>query len=98
MEGATAQAPSLGDLLKGLGGGSEQSGTGSTIGNILSGIFSKSDLTVEDLAGEYESDGPAITFKSDNFLQKAGGIAGAAALESKLQPYYQKYGITGRKI
>lgn len=98
MAGATAQAQSLGDLLKGLGGGSDQSGTASTIGNILSGIFAKSDLTVEDLAGEYESDGPAITFKSDNFLQQAGGMAGAAALETKLQPYYQKYGLNGMKL
>lgn len=98
MAGATAQAQSLGDLLKGLGGGSEQSGTASTIGNILSGIFAKSDLTVEDLAGQYESDGPAITFKSDNFLQQAGGMAGAAALETKLQPYYEKYGLNGMKL
>lgn len=94
----TANAQGLGDLLKGLGVGSEQSGTASTIGNILSGIFSKSDLTVEDLAGQYESDGPAITFKSDNFLQQAGGIAGAAALETKLQPFYQKYGLNGMKL
>ncbi len=98
MAASAVQAQGLGDLLKGLGGGSGESGTASTIGNILSGIFSKSDLTVEDLAGQYESEGPAITFKSDNFLQQAGGLAGAAALETKLDPYYQKYGLNGMKL
>jgi hypothetical protein len=95
MAGATAQAQSLGDLLQGLGGGGNGSDLGSTIGNVLSGIFTKTDLTLEDLVGEYVSQGPAVTFKSDNFLQKAGGIAGAAALETKLQPYYEQYGLTG---
>lgn len=98
MIGATASAQGLGDLLKGLGGGSGNSDIGSTIGNVLSGVFSKSDLTLQDLVGEYKSEGPAITFKSDNFLQKAGGIAGASALESKLQPYYEKYGLIGMPI
>ncbi len=99
MAGATAQAQSLGDILGGLGNSSgQQSGLGGTIGNVLSGIFTKSDLTLEDIVGEYVSDGPAVTFKSDNFLQKAGGIAGAAALESKLQPYYEQYGLTGMPL
>ncbi len=90
MLGASvANAQGLGDLLKGIGDGS------STIGNVIEGIFTKSNLSIEDLAGEYESAGPAVTFKSDNFLKKAGGIAGAAALETKLQPYYEQYGLTG---
>lgn len=78
----SASAQSIGDLLKGLGQGS--SDIGSTIGNALQGIFTKTDLTIEDIVGEYVSTGPAVAFKSDNFLQKAGGIAGAAALETKL--------------
>lgn len=90
-----ANAQNVGDLLKGLGGSGDLS---STIGNVLEGVFTKSDLTLEDLVGEYESTGPAVTFKSDNFLQKAGGIAGAAALETKLQPYYEQYGLTGMML
>jgi len=94
--GVTADAQSLGDLLKGLGkGGSD---IGSTIGNALQGIFTKIDLTLEDLVGEYKSTGPAVVFKSDNFLQKAGGIAGAAALETKLQPYFEQYGMIGMPL
>ena len=96
--GSTATAQGLGDLLKGLGGSGSGSDLGSTLSNVVSGIFSKSDLTLQDIAGEYQSSGPAITFKSDNFLQKAGGIAGASALETKLQPYYEKYGLIGMPL
>ena len=98
--GTSAHAQGLGDLLNGLGGGSGNGdgGLGSTIGNVLSGVFAKSDLTLPDIVGEYVSDGPAVSFKSDNFLQKAGGIAGAAALETKLQPYYEQYGLIGMPL
>lgn len=83
-----ADAQGLKDIL---GGGK----TGSTVVNALQGIFSKSDITVADMAGEWRSSGPAVSFKSDNFLQKAGGIAGAAAIESQLEPYYEQYGLNG---
>ena len=97
--GASAQAQGLSDLLNGLGqSSSSNSGLGGTVGNLLSGIFTKSDLSLEDIVGEYVSDGPAVAFKSDNFLEKAGGIAGAAAIETKLQPYYEQYGLTGMPL
>ena len=86
-----SDAQGLGDLLKGLGGSGN--GVGDMISNVIDGVFSKSDLTLQDLVGEYTTEGPAVTFKSDNFLQKAGGVAGAAAIESKLKPYYEKYGL-----
>lgn len=87
MAGAkTANAQSLTDLLK-------KAGSGSTISDVLSGVLSSSNLTVEDLAGEWKSNGPAISFKGDNFLKKAGGVAAAAAIKSKIKPYYTKYGL-----
>lgn len=99
------QAQSLGDILKGLGGSSNNEnntgsggGIGDMLGNLIDGIFTKTDLSLQDLVGEYVSEGPAVTFKSDNFLQKAGGIAGAAAIESKLAPYYNQYGLTGMTL
>ena len=94
LMGATAaDAQNIGDLLKNIGGGS--SDIGSTISNVLEGVFTKTNLEVSDLVGEYVSEGPAVTFKSDNFLQKAGGIAGAAAIETKLNPYFEQYGLNG---
>lgn len=101
-----AQAQSLSDILGGLAGAasgnsngsSGYSGTGSTIGNLLEGVFSSSKLDVSDLAGQWVSTGPAVCFQSDNFLQKAGGVAAAAVVESKLDPYYKQYGLNGAKF
>lgn len=87
---------SVGDILKGIGQGGND--IGSTIGNAIQGVFTKTDLTIDDIVGEYVSTGPAVAFKSDNFLQKAGGIAGAAALETKLQPYFEQYGMIGMPL
>ena len=91
------QAQSLGDILSGLGGGGN-SGSGNLLSNVLEGVFTKTNLTVADLVGDYQAQGPAVTFQSENFLQKAGGIAGAAAIESKLNPYYQQYGLNNMTL
>lgn len=71
------------------------SGAGSTISNIIEGIFTKSDLKLSDLQGSWNVNGAAVTFKGDNFLEKAGGIAAAAAIENKIDPYFKQYGLTG---
>lgn len=84
-------AQSLGDLLGKLKGGD----TANTIGSLVEGVLSKSDLTVKDLTGTWKSTGPAISFKGDNFLKKAGGAAASATIESKLKPYFTKYGLDG---
>lgn len=93
---AAADAQGIGDILKGIGGAGKDAG--STIGNLVEGIFTKTDLTLSDLEGEFVSEGPAVAFKSDNFLQKAGGLAGAAAIETKLKPYFEQYGLTGMTL
>lgn len=92
---AAVAAPSANawDLKDLLGGDA-----GSTIGNIIEGVLTKKNLEVKDLAGTWKATGSAVTFKSDNFLQQAGGIAGAAAIETKLNPYFEKYGLTGAEM
>ena len=77
-------SPDLKDILKGAGG---------AIGNMVEGVFTKSDLTVKDIEGEWKANGSAVSFKSDNMLKKAGGIAVAGAVESQLNEYYKKYGL-----
>lgn len=79
-------SPDLKDLLGGAGG---------ALGNIVEGVFTKTDLTVADIAGEWTSTGSAVTFQSDNFLKKAGGSAAAGAVENQLDEYYKKFGLTG---
>lgn len=90
------QAQGLGNILSGLGNNS--SSGGNVITNIIEGVFTKSNLSLADLIGEYQAQGPAVTFKSDNLLQKAGGIAGAAAIESKINPYYEQYGLNNMTL
>ena len=94
----SAQSQNLGNILGGLGGGSNSSSTGNILSGIIEGVFTKSNLNLSDLVGEYQAQGPAVTFKSENFLQKAGGIAGASAIESKLNPYYEQYGLNNMTL
>lgn len=101
LMGASAfvvNAQSLSDILGSLGKGNSSSSSGNILTSVIEGVFTKSNLTVQDLVGEYKSEGPAVTFQSENFLQKAGGIAGAAAIESKLNPYYEQYGLNNMTL
>lgn len=85
-----ANAQGLSDLFKG--------DSGQTINNILNGVFSSSDITIDDLQGKWVSNGPAVCFQGEGFLKKAGGIAAAATIESKLAPYYTKYGLNNAVV
>lgn len=64
------------------------------LGNIISGLTATSDFKIEDLKGTWNYVSPAVTFKSDNALQKIGGSAAATALENKIKPYYERFGVT----
>lgn len=66
---------------------------GDVLGNLVEGVFSKSNLTLNDVCGEWTAKGSAVTFKSDNLLEKAGGLAAAGAIENKIDPYYKKLGL-----
>lgn len=91
---ASAQPAGAWDIKDVLGG----SNVGESVADFVEGVFTKTDLQVSDIAGTWTSDGSAVSFKSDNMLKKAGGVAAATALESKLNPYYKKYGLTGAVI
>ncbi len=89
--------------LKGLFGGgssssSESDGNDNKLGNIIGGIvgnlISDKDVDPSQLEGEWKYVSPAVDFASDNALQKIGGAAASATIEQKLEPYYQKAGLT----
>lgn len=98
----TAKAnPDITELLKGAagalkGGGDEKTGSTALAGlkGMVEGLISKSDLSETDLVGSWKYSAPAVAFKSDNLLQKAGGAAAAGVITEKLAPYYAKVGIT----
>lgn len=105
----TVSAQSLSDLLKGLGGQGQSTSTEDTsaqkngLGDILSGVagalgLGNSKAGIEQLAGTWSYTGPAVSFKSDNLLLKAGGAAAAATVEKKLEPYYKTAGLTNLVI
>ncbi len=90
-----ANSGDIKDLLGKLGGSSS---TTETIGNLLEGVFTSSNISVSDMQGSWTSTGPAVAFQGDNFLKQAGGKAAAAAVETKLKPYFTKYGLTGATL
>lgn len=92
---AAAQSFNLSDLLGKVAGslGDSKGKEGGVVSDLLDGVFTKEKLTVEDIAGEWQSSGAAVDFRSENFLKKAGGTAAASALEAKINPYFKKYGF-----
>lgn len=90
---ASIQAWDLNDLGNLLGGNKDGNGS-SSVADIIGGLFKKDKLSVTDLEGTWKYESPAVSFKSDNLLKKAGGEAAAVAVENKLAPYYKTTGLT----
>lgn len=95
----------LGNLLGGIANnksGSSDSGNGSGVGNILgglvNGLLGTDKIKPERLVGTWNYSGPAVCFKSENFLQKAGGSAAAGAIEAKMEPTYNKLGLNKMQL
>lgn len=94
----SVQAQSISDILGKLGSSNSGNSSGGILGSVIEGVFTRTNLTVADLVGEYNAEGPAVTFQSENFLKKAGGIAAASKMESELNPYYEKYGLNNMSL
>ncbi|MBD5415050.1 MAG: DUF4923 family protein [Bacteroides sp.] len=95
----------LGTLLGGIANnksGSGDSGSGSSVGNLLgglvNGLLGTDKISPERLVGTWNYSGPAVCFKSENFLQKAGGSAAASAIEAKMEPTYNKLGLNKMQL
>ena len=67
-----------------------QSSIGS-IGDALSGVLTTDNLTPADLAGQWKYKAPAVVFKSDNLLEKAGGAAAAGVVDDPPDPRRQQH-------
>lgn len=69
--------------------------------SILSGLASfigdatgLNKLEAKDLVGTWRYVSPAVSFQSENLLNKAGGAAAATVIVDKITPYYEKFGMT----
>lgn len=85
--------------IKGLfGGNSDNDKKDNSLGNIISGIVGNltadNDVDPSQLSGQWIYSEPAVDFASDNAVQKLGGAAAASTIEQKLEPYYEKAGLT----
>lgn len=96
-----SSTPDLTDLLKGIGGsssGSSSSDIVSGLGSVLNGVLSTSKLSVSDVAGNWVYSAPAVEFKSENLLKKAGGAAASSTITNKIKPYYEKAGLNNMQL
>lgn len=90
----SASALDIKDLLSQAGQALENG----NVTDIIEGVLSTSNLEVKDLAGVWTSTGSAVAFQSEDLLSQAGGAAMASTIESKINPYFTKYGIVGSVI
>ena len=90
----SASAFDIKDLLNQAGQALENG----NVTDIIEGVLSTSNIEVKDLAGVWTSTGSAVAFQSEDLLSQAGGVAMASTLESKINPYFTKYGIVGSVI
>lgn len=76
----------------------KSNGIAGAVGSAISNLTASSKFEVEDLRGTWTYDSPAVTFQSDNALQKLGGAAASTQIEEKLAPYYKQAGVTDLKL
>lgn len=85
----------LKDALGSLAGKtSGESSLGNALG-VISSIVGTGDIKPETLVGKWTYSKPAVTFQSDNLLQKAGGAAASQMIVNKITPYYNRIGVKG---
>ena len=85
----SASALDIKDLIGKYMSGSDSSSVTDAFSGILGEVLSTNKLTVQQLEGTWSYSAPAVTFISDNLLEKAGGAAAAETVEGKLEPIYK---------
>lgn len=65
----------------------------SKLGTVANNVLGSGKVSISDIEGKWAYVEPAVEFKSDNLLKKAGGSAASTTIVEKLRPYYKKAGI-----
>ncbi len=84
----SSSSSGLGSLLGSLG----------SIGSVIQNVISTDDIALKDIVGTWAYSSPAVAFKSDNLLKKAGGAAAATSIEEKLATYYKYARVQSMKL
>ena len=87
--------------------GSDASGSGTSILGAIFGSMSGKDaasaiasvigitkVSQDELVGTWKYESPGCAFTSDKLLAKAGGEVAAASIKGKLEPYYNRLGVS----
>lgn len=91
---ASASELDIKDVLNGVKNGGNGSSTAEKLAGLAGALLSSDKISIESLHGSWAYKAPAVTFKSDNLLKKAGGAAVSETIEGKLASYYSKLGFT----
>lgn len=70
----------------------------SSLGNLLGALTGGSTVSQSDLIGTWKYKGADCVFKTENFLMKAGGEVAATQVETKVNEYLTKFGLTGSQF
>lgn len=65
---------------------------------VVNEVTSTDKFEVSSLEGTWTYESPAVSFRSDNALSAAGGMAAASTIESKMAPYYSTLGLDTAKF
>ena len=87
----------LGALLGGIANNSSNSDASLNSESLISGIIGQltgGKADEKSIIGTWVYTEPTIQFESENFLSQAGGAVAAKAIIQKIQPYYERMGIT----
>ena len=85
----SASAFDIKDLIGKYMSDSDSSSVTDVFSGILGDVLSTNKLTVQQLEGTWSYSAPAVTFISDDLLEKAGGAAAAETIEGKLETIYK---------
>lgn len=90
---ASASNLDIKDVLNGVKNGGNGSSTSEKLAGLAGSLLSSDKIDINSLHGSWGYKAPAVTFKSDNLLKKAGGAAVSETIEGKLSTYYSKLGF-----
>ncbi len=96
--GASASTLDIKDILNGVNNSGNGESTADKLAGLAGSLLSSDKIDVEALHGAWSYKAPAVTFKSDNLLKKAGGAAVSETIEGKLATYYSKLGFTSMTL
>lgn len=70
----------------------------SSLGNLLGALTGGTSVSQNDLVGTWKYKGADCVFETENLLMKAGGEFAATQVETKVNEYLTKYGLTGNQF